>query len=129
MYQCSKLLVSYLTILTFTQIQCLHLMHAELAWVLVSSGTQVQSQIILDIDYIPDYPSVSYDYDFMLETDFKGNMFHTARQNTNFSKPFFFFLSLSFSLSLSLSLLFFFAFAIESRNYVIFSLLSRISLI
>ena len=80
-------------------------MHADLAWVLVSSGTQVQSQIILDIDYIPDYPSVSYDYDFTLETDFKGNMFHTARQNTNFSKPSF----LSLSLSVSLSAFFFFS--------------------
>ena len=33
-------------------------MYAELAWVLVSSGTQVQPQVILD----PDYLSVSYDY-------------------------------------------------------------------
>ena len=51
-----------LTILTFGHIQCLHLMYAEVAWVLVSSGTQVQSQKILDPDYLPDYPSVSYDY-------------------------------------------------------------------
>ena len=35
----------------------------ELAWVLVSSGTQVQSQIILDPDYLPHYLSVSYDDD------------------------------------------------------------------
>ena len=33
-------------------------MYAEVAWVLISSGTQVQPQIILD----PDYLSVSYDY-------------------------------------------------------------------
>ena len=52
-----------LTILTFRHIQCLHLMYAEVAWVLVSSGTQVQPQIILDPDYLPDYLSVSYDYD------------------------------------------------------------------
>ena len=51
-----------LTILTFQHTQCLHLMHAEVAWVLVSSGTQVQSQIIPDPDYLPDYLSVSYDY-------------------------------------------------------------------
>ena len=38
------------------------LMYAEVAWVLVSSGTQVQPQIILDPDYLPDYLSVSYDY-------------------------------------------------------------------
>ena len=48
-----------LTILSFRQIQCLHLMHAEVALVLVSSGAQVQPQTILDLDYL----SVSYDYD------------------------------------------------------------------
>ena len=37
-------------------------MYAEVAWVLVSSGTQVQPQIILDPNYLPDYLSVSYDY-------------------------------------------------------------------
>ena len=37
-------------------------MYAEVAWVLVSSGTQVQPQVILDADYLPDYLSVSYDY-------------------------------------------------------------------
>ena len=51
-----------LTILTFQHIQCLHLMYAEVAWVLVSSGTQVQPQIILDSDHLRDYLSVSYDY-------------------------------------------------------------------
>ena len=43
-------------------IQCLHLMYAEVAWVLVSLGTQVQPQVILDPDYLPDYLSVYYDY-------------------------------------------------------------------
>ena len=38
-------------------------MHAEVAWELVSSGTQVQLQIILNSDYLPDYLSVCYDYD------------------------------------------------------------------
>ena len=52
-----------LTIVTLWHIQCLHLMYAEVAWVLVSSGTQVQPQVILDPDYLPDYLSVSYDYD------------------------------------------------------------------
>ena len=37
-------------------------MYAEVAWVLVYSGTQVQPQIILDPDYLPESPSVSYDY-------------------------------------------------------------------
>ena len=49
-------------ILIFRYIQCLHLINYEIAWVLVSSGTQVQPQIILDPDYLPDYLSVSYDY-------------------------------------------------------------------
>ena len=40
-------------------------MYAEVAWVLVSSGTQNQPQIILDPDYLPDYLSVSYAYDIM----------------------------------------------------------------
>ena len=39
-------------------------MYAEVAWVLVSSGTQVQSQVILNPDYLLDYLSVSYDYAF-----------------------------------------------------------------
>ena len=56
-----------LTILTFRHIQCLHLMHAEVAWVLVSSGNQVQPQITLDPDYLPDYISVSYDYGLTLD--------------------------------------------------------------
>ena len=37
-------------ILIFKHIQYLHLMYSEVAWVLVSSGTQ----IILDPDYLPD---------------------------------------------------------------------------
>ena len=49
-------------VLIFRHIQCLHLMNSEVAWVLVSTGTQVQRQIILDPDYLPNYLSVSYDY-------------------------------------------------------------------
>ena len=52
-----------LIILTFRHIHCLHLMYAEEARVLVSWGTQVQSQVILNPDYLLDYISVSYDYD------------------------------------------------------------------
>ena len=52
-------------VLIFRHIQCLHLMYAELAWVLVSSSTQVRLQIILDPDYLPDYLSVSYDYAYI----------------------------------------------------------------
>ena len=73
MYQCSKKLVTYkeytvvLTILAFQHIQCLHLMYAKVAWVLVSSGTQVQPQVMLDPDYLPNYLSVSYDCEYILE--------------------------------------------------------------
>ena len=55
-----------LTILTFQRIQCLHLMYTEVAWVLVSSGTQVQPQMILDPDY--DYLFVSGDYEITMIT-------------------------------------------------------------
>ena len=51
-----------LTILTFLHIQCLHLMYDEVAWVIVSLGTQVQPLITPDPDYLPDYLSVSYDF-------------------------------------------------------------------
>ena len=46
----------------FRHIQCLHLMYSEVTWVLVSSGTQAQPQIILDPEYLPNYLPVSYDY-------------------------------------------------------------------
>ena len=54
-------------VLIFQHIQCLHLMNSEIAWVLVSSGSQAQLQIILDPDYLPEYLSVSYDYEQNLE--------------------------------------------------------------
>ena len=47
-----------LTNLTFRHIQCLHLMYVEVAWVLVSLGTQVQLPVILDPDYLPDYQTI-----------------------------------------------------------------------
>ena len=52
----------YTVVLIFRHIQCLHLMNFEVAWVLLPPGAQVQPQIILDSDYLPDYLSVSYDY-------------------------------------------------------------------
>ena len=61
-YQCFKLLVRCKEYSCIRHIQCLHLMYAEVAWVVVSSRTQVQPQIIFDPDYLPDYPSVFYDY-------------------------------------------------------------------
>ena len=50
-------------ILIFRYLQCLHLMYSEVAWVLVFLGTQVQPQIILEPDHLPDHLPVSYDYD------------------------------------------------------------------
>ena len=38
--------------------------YTDVAWVLLSSQTQVQTQLILNRDYLPDNLSVSYDYDF-----------------------------------------------------------------
>ena len=38
-------------------------MYAEVAWLLVSSGTQAQPQVIFDPHYLPDYLSFSYGYD------------------------------------------------------------------
>ena len=52
--------------LIFWHIQCLHLMYSKVAFVLVSSEAQVQPQIILDPDYLPDYLSVSYDCYYLL---------------------------------------------------------------
>ena len=62
-----------------------------LRWVLVSSGTQVHPQVILDPDYLPAYLSVSYDYvasnlEFLsVATGDPGSM-HDARipRNTRF---------------------------------------------
>ena len=62
-----------LTLLTFGHTHCLHLMYAEVTWVLVSLGTQVQSQIILDPDYLLDYLSISYDYG-KTKQSWKGNI-------------------------------------------------------
>ena len=39
-------------------------MYAEVSWVLVSSGTQVQLEITIDLEYLPGYFSISYDYVF-----------------------------------------------------------------
>ena len=49
-------------VLIFQYFHCLHLLYSGVAWVLVSSGTQVQLQIILKPGYLPDYLNVSYDY-------------------------------------------------------------------
>ena len=62
-------------------------MYADVAWVLVSLGTQVQSQIILDPNYLPDYPSVSYNYDFTKRIGRKWRLMQTrALQNTDYTR-------------------------------------------
>ena len=63
----------------FRYFQCLQLMYSEVVWVLVSSRNQVQSQIILDPDYLPDYLSVSYDCVLMRG----ANRHRTFRKNWN----------------------------------------------
>ena len=45
----------------FPHILDLHLINSDVDWGLVSSGTQVQPQIIFDTDDFPDYLLVSYD--------------------------------------------------------------------
>ena len=49
--------------LSVPHIQCLHLMYSEVVWILESLGTQVQPQIILNPDCLPEnYLSISFDY-------------------------------------------------------------------
>ena len=62
---------SWSVVLILRHIQCLYLMNSEVAWVLVSLETQVQSQIILNLDYPSDYLSVSYDYALFYKNNFK----------------------------------------------------------
>ena len=58
--------VNNAVVLIFLYFQCLHLMYSEVAGVLVvSSGIQVESQIIFEPDYVPDFLSVFYDYDII----------------------------------------------------------------
>ena len=57
------------------------MMYAKIAWVLLSSGTQVQPQTILDPDYLPDYFSVSYDYDQRCFIHCSPNICSTRKKN------------------------------------------------
>ena len=54
--------INYTVVLIFQYFQCLHLICSKVTWILVNSGTQVQPQIILEPNYLPDYLFVSYDY-------------------------------------------------------------------
>ena len=62
-------------VLIFWYFQCLDFMYSEVTWVLVSSGTQVQPQIIPKPDYLPDYLSVSYYYGLKDHYNILNNIF------------------------------------------------------
>ena len=56
--------INYTIVLVSSHIQCFfNLTFSEVALVVVSLGTQVWPQVILDLDFLPDHLSVSYDYD------------------------------------------------------------------
>ena len=60
-------------------------MYSEVAWVLVSSGYQVQLQIILGSGYFPDCLSVSYVYvELKLDNSFPDGQFLTE----GYKKPY-----------------------------------------
>ena len=63
-------------------------MFAEVVWVLISSRTQIQPQIILDPDlYLPDDFSVSYDYDWNKGLQPDRNNIESQSTSVNFSLP------------------------------------------
>ena len=57
--------IKNIVVLIFQHIQCLNLTNSEVAWVVVSSRTQVQPQIIINPDYFANYLSASYDNDIL----------------------------------------------------------------
>ena len=63
-HQCSKkvIMVKKKVDLIFRHIQCWYLINSEVAWVLVSLGTQVHTEMIIDPDYLPEYFFASYAY-------------------------------------------------------------------
>ena len=66
-------------------------MYAEVPWVLAFSGTQVQQQVILNPDYLPDYLSISYDYGYTyVQIKFLDNFFFQKFSTPTFyNSPFF----------------------------------------
>ena len=50
-------------------------MYSDVSWVLVSSWTQVQPLIILDPDYLPDYLSISPDYNISKYNPLAGSSY------------------------------------------------------
>ena len=60
-------------------------MYAEVTRVLVSSGTQVQSQIIPNPDYLPDYLSISHDYALTITLRYNHINLSSTNSNTSYS--------------------------------------------
>ena len=101
-------------------------MYAEAPWVLVSSETQVQSQVILDPDYLPDYLSGSYVYGFInlfifLNT-LKKSRCRFAYLFVSFPKSFFLFFFRGFNIIVIIMSIFFIVFPFL-LNFVLFSTL------
>ena len=63
--------VNNTVVLIFQYFQCLRLIYFEVICELVSLGTQVQPQIILEPDYLPDYLSVSDDYGLIKSSKYR----------------------------------------------------------
>ena len=68
-------------VLLIRHIQCLHLMNSEVSWVLVSSETQVQSQIILNPDYLPEFQTI---FPFLMTMVLLNVMFLQSQGNHKF---------------------------------------------
>ena len=68
-------------VLLIRHIQCLHLMNSEVSWVLVSSETQVQSQIILNPDYLPEFQTI---FQFLMTMVLLNVMFLQSQGNHKF---------------------------------------------
>ena len=101
-------------------------MYAEAPWVLVSSETQVQSQVILDPDYLPDYLSGSHVYGFInlfifLNT-LKKSRCRFAYLFVSFPKSFFLFFFRGFNIIVIIMSIFFIVFPFL-LNFVLFSTL------
>ena len=101
-------------------------MYAEAPWVLVSSETQVQSQVILDPEYLPDYLSGSYDYGFINLLIFlntlKKSRCRFAYLFVSFPKSFFLFFFRGFNIIVIIMSVFFIVFPFL-LNFVLFSTL------
>ena len=60
-------------------------MYAEVTRILVSSGTQAQSQAIPNPDYLPDYLSISHDYALTITLRYNHINLSSTNSNTSYS--------------------------------------------